>query len=424
MKSVVASATVAFAALLFAVNSSATAENIDFMLVSHCSGCAGNGCAGNGCDGACNGCAGGDSCAGGSSCTSGCCSLAGGVCGCGCGPLQRLFGGGDNSPWNIGGWLETGYYTEGNGLFNNHPDDINMDQAWLYVEREADTSNGIGLGMRMDLTYGRDAPDTQAFGGTGWDTTWNRGAGYGWAMPQLYAEIATENVSTIIGHFFTIVGYEVVTAPDNFFYSHAMTMYNSEPFTHTGVLSTFTLSDDLTAYAGWTAGWDTGFESTLSGSNFLGGLSANLLDDLTFTYILTAGNFGLRSQGFNGYSHSLVFDATLTERLNYVLQSDYLRVDGTGEDNIGINQYLFYTLNNCWALGTRIEWWQADAVTDYTYGGRSANPVDATSYYEATFGVNWRPSERMVFRPEYRYEWSPALDYEQGIFGIDWITLF
>ena len=57
---------------------------------------------------------------------------------------------------------------------------------------------------------------------------------YAWALPQAYAELADCDVSVKLGHFYTPVGYEVVTSPDNFFYSHAFTMYNSEPFTHTG----------------------------------------------------------------------------------------------------------------------------------------------------------------------------------------------
>ena len=95
------------------------------------------------------------------------------------------------------------------------------------------------FGFRADLMYGQDADDTQAFGnppGT-WDylNGFDEGAGYGWAIPQLYGEVALgEHVTVKAGHFYTLVGYEVVTAPDNFFFSHAMTMFNSEPFTHTG----------------------------------------------------------------------------------------------------------------------------------------------------------------------------------------------
>src|SRR5690606_21833194 len=122
-----------------------------------------------------------------------------------------------------------------------------------------------------------------------WDylNGWDHGY-YGWAMPQLYAEVAYGDLSVIAGHFYTLLGYEVVPATGNFFYSHAFTMYNSEAFTHTGVLATYSASDNLTLYGGWTLGWDTGFNQFGGGSSFLGGASVGITDDATITYILTA----------------------------------------------------------------------------------------------------------------------------------------
>ena len=101
---------------------------------------------------------------------------------------------------------------------------------------------GLGIPRRRDVRYGR-REDTSLRGG-GWDAdpAWDRNGGYGWAIPQLYAEVGYGDFSVKMGHFYTLVGYEVVTAPDNFFYSHALTMFNSEPFTHTGVLATFGVS--------------------------------------------------------------------------------------------------------------------------------------------------------------------------------------
>ena len=75
-------------------------------------------------------------------------------------------------------------------------------------------------------------------------------------------------MSIIAGHFYTLIGYEVVGAPGNFFYSHSYTMYNSEPFTHTGALAQYAVGDNLTTYAGWVMGWDSGFED--NGDAFLG----------------------------------------------------------------------------------------------------------------------------------------------------------
>ena len=206
------------------------------------------------------------------------------------GDARTLFGSNCDEPWvNIGGWLQAGVHTDSNGLFNSLPSDFNVHQAWLYAERVAESKNGnLGFGFRFDGMYGIDANDTQAFGNPGatWDLDprFTRNGGFGWALPQLYGEIAKGDLSVKVGHFYTLVGYEVVTAPDNFFYSHAMTMYNSEPFTHTGAVATYNVNDDTTVYGGWTAGWDSGFDFS-AGSNFIGGFSKQIDPDINLTYI-------------------------------------------------------------------------------------------------------------------------------------------
>ena len=215
------------------------------------------------------------------------------------------------------------------------------------------------------------------------------------------------DVSIIAGHFYTLIGYEVVTAPDNFFYSHAYTMFNSEPFTHTGVLATYSATDSLTLYGGWTAGWDTGFDQLGGGSNFLGGFSTSVNDDISFTYITTIGDFG--ALGDNGYSHSLVFDVALTEDLNYVFQSDYKRVGDMGDEDVGVNQYLFYTISDCLKAGTRVEWWKNDG----------------DSFYGWTSGVNVSLSDNLIVRPEIRRDWRPVGNGpDETSLGVDVILTF
>ena len=342
----------------------------------------------------------------------------------------------DEGPWtlfnfenlNVGGWFQGGYSSESNDLFNNRPDEFNLHQGYLFVEKVAEAQDGrLGFGFRFDGVYGVDGPDTQSFGNNfgnfDFSDEFNRGATYGWAIPQLYGEVAGENWSVKVGHFYTLVGYEVVTAPDNFFFSHAITQYNSEPFTHSGAVGTFNVSEKTTIYAGWTAGWDTGFDQFEDGSNFLGGFSTSVTDNSTLTYITTIGDFGAR--GSDAYGHSIVYDVAVTDNFNYVLQSDLLRVDSTGEDNVGINQYFLYDINDRLAAGVRAEWWKADSLTGYApHGGVFPAGGGSHSYYDVTVGLNIKPSQNLIIRPEYRYDWSPALGYEQGYAGIDVIALF
>jgi hypothetical protein len=376
----------------------------------------------------------GESC----SCDSGWGSCLGDCCLGDAWTLQSCLSSCDEPTHTYGGWIGIGYYNDNDRLsfekndllsFWDNPDQLNLDQAWLWAEKLADGENGTDWGYRFDMLYGVDAQKTQAFGNTGfpdargWDNDWDHGE-YGWAIPQLYAEVAYGDLSVKIGHFFTLIGYEVIPKTGNFFYSHSYTMFNSEPFTHTGALGTYTASDELTLYAGWTLGWDTGYDQFGDGSNFLGGFGAQLTDDIKYTYICTAGDLGWRG---DGYSHSNVIDVTLSENWQYVLQSDYVTTNrevfaGFEDENVGVVNYLFYTLNDCWKVGGRAEWWKSNALTE-----------EMTSFYAITGGINYQAHANLVIRPEVKYNWAPAEDaienevgeqFNQTLFGVDAIWTF
>jgi len=383
------------------------------------------GCCDDGCDlGGCDSC--------GSGCGFGC-DLGLGDCLGGCGDCclgdpYSLFG--EYRGWTAGGWMQLGYHTAANGLFNTRPDEVQLQQAWLYAERAIDTSCGFDIGGRIDYLYGTDGPNTQAFGTEprGWDNDWDNGSDYGHAIPQLYMEAGYGDMSVKVGHFYTIIGYEVVAAPDNFFYSHAYTFNNSEPFTHTGALATYNYSDDVTIYGGYVLGWD-------SGDAFLGGIALGLTEDLTVTYATVAGRFAEPwpqtapgAIATTGYMHSIVADYAVTDSLQYIFQSDLLEsdfVDDTlAKDTIGINQYLIKTINDCWAVGARFEWWQ---VADATFADGGVDH----DVYALTLGVNHRPHANVIVRPEIRWDWDEDSiagledgDDEQTTFGVDTILTF
>ena len=123
-----------------------------------------------------------------------------------------------------------------------------------------------------------------------------------------------------VGHFFTPLGYEVVPATGNFFYSHSLTRCTTASRLLTPACwVTYTANDCMTYYLGWTLGWDTGFDQFDGGSNFLGGFTREMGDNFTFTYLTTVGNLGWKSNGEFGYSHSVVAVAKLSECWEYVL---------------------------------------------------------------------------------------------------------
>lgn len=339
--------------------------------------------------------------------------------------------------WDVGGWANVGYHTASMRNFFGYPDQVQLHQGWLYAEKSIDTSNGFDIGGRLDYLYGTDAQDTQAFGtNRGWDTGWDNGQ-YGHALPQAYVEAGYGDLSVKVGHFFTIIGWEVVQATGNFFYSHSYTMYNSEPFTHTGALATYEAGESTTLWGGYVLGWDGGFDD--NGDAFLGGISQGVTDDLTLIYATTMGRFGeARFNGVEkGYMHSLIADYAVTEKLQYIIQNDVLSTtDGSGataRDTYGINQYLIYALNDNWSLGSRFEWWSVAQDSSLLFTAPESGRSDV---YALTTGVNYRPMANLVIRPEVRYDWVREGDnaplagglFEDGsdqfTFGIDSIFLF
>ncbi|WP_459557206.1 porin family protein [Lacunimicrobium album] len=319
---------------------------------------------------------------------------------------------------NIGGFTSFGYVSKPDFTFNQPGDQskLNLNQFYLYAEKVADGSKGLDWGFRFDAVYGTDGSATQSYGNR--PGTWDYQNGYdhgiyAFALPQAYAEIASGDLSVKVGHFYTLLGYEVVPATGNFFMTHAFTMYNSEAFTHTGALATYAVNDNLTVYGGWTAGWDTGFDRYLGGSSFLGGFTYGVTDSLSLTYITTFGDLGWFDQG---YTHSIVATYDATDKLQFVGQSDLVtRADGV--QNYGTNGYAFYTINDCVKLGSNFEWWQ------------NGNDDDV---YMTRLGVNIKPHANVTIRPEWRYQWNYGApngvvavdDDEASIFGIDTVITF
>lgn len=335
---------------------------------------------------------------------------------------HSLFGGygrGQGNPWNFGGWTQAGYTNNNIPLsqayndllsFNDVPDHFHLNQQWFFAERDVDRPCGWGLGGRVDVAYGTDAQKIQAFGnpnagvrgfGT-YDASLDHGE-YGWAVPQLYAEIANVNWSFKIGKWFSPAGYERIPSPENFFYTHSYTHFNSQAFSHSGILGEFNGFQDLTWYTGWAAGWDTGFDQLNQGNCYVGGFKAVLTPQTTFSLINTYGNFGWRDGGDdNSRQHSFVLVHDVSCRLQVVLQSDIIDTSNPGVsefDAVGLTNYIYYRMTENIRVGSRYEWWKADGV----------------SFNEATLGLNVCLLENLIFRPEVRRDWAPGI-------GLDEIT--
>jgi hypothetical protein len=347
--------------------------------------------------------------------------------------------------------------------FNDRNWQAQMNQLYLINEKVLDED--FGWGGRIDLLYGTDYIYTVAAGLDAFRSTpdplgltgprWGSSRYYGLAMPQLYAELGTQEMNVKFGHFYTLIGYEVVPAIGNFFYTHAYTMQYGEPFTHTGILGTWAPSDQFTLIGGITNGWDnwddglqtggpilnTNYPDYNNNASLLGAVTLASADETqAFTFAITSGNQINGSQTVGGQDYNLVGNRTMfsvvytneiNDKLTYVFQNDngwsfnanptYQNIgqqQGTAQW-YGINQYLFWNFTDNLIGGLRFEWFRDNNGTRVAYGLRDGSPGAgefAGNFWEMTWGLNYLLGSNVVIRPELRYDWySPDAGSAGGL---------
>lgn len=330
--------------------------------------------------------------------------------------------------------------------FNDRANEYEMNQLYLVMQRKLDHRKRWDWGARVDLLYGTDYVYTQAIGletrndGTNlWNGPGPResfggpggAAMYGISMPQIYAEFLTpiaHGTTIKVGHFYSIMGHESVMAPENFFYSHSYTTQYAEPFTHTGILFDYRYRPNFAIKAGIVRGWDAWEDPSVLGESvqrvgFLGGVSWQSYDERTaMDFNIYAGNeqFAFFSNELqNRTNYSLVLKREISPRLTYVFQHDLGVQQGASftftTDPFAIKEipaywytvvnYLYYKMNEKTSLGFRLEWFNDPKLSRVLQLPTSMGSTGG-NYYEATVGLNWKPFNRCVVRPELRWDWS------------------
>ncbi|MCL6441212.1 MAG: isoleucine--tRNA ligase, partial [Thermoleophilum sp.] len=141
---------------------------------------------------------------------------------------------------------------------------IDQTRGWFYTlhavstllfDRPADNGgSGWAIGGRLDMVYGTDWRFGINHGLEDRINGFNRQT-YGLVLPQMYAEIAYDDLSVKLGHFDDAMGYENVPAVLNPLYSHSYAMAFSEPLLVTGLLAQYRLNDRLSVLGGFHRGW-------------------------------------------------------------------------------------------------------------------------------------------------------------------------
>ncbi len=385
----------------------------------------------------------------------------------------------------VGGWANGGatfnpsHSTNGyNGpvTFGDRANQAQMNQLNIFLQRAVVTEGkSWDLGFRADFMFGTDAIFTQAYGNPAADVNsganlpmnsrgdWdlylccNSSRSYGIALPQAFIEMYApigNGLNVKAGHFYTPIGYESVPAPNNFFYSHAYTMQYGEPFTHTGVLTNYTVDKNVVFMSGaitgsGTGGWDGNFNRQMDNWGGIGGLTYTTDDKRSSANIAGTGSqVSSRNNAFWGM-YSVVLKHMITPKTHFILQHDHgyadnvLAPSGQGQAEwYGINTHAYYDVASDFSVGVRGEWFRdrdgfrvvnpgarVGAATNVgpdgnlhsfaLHGGGIASTSTPADFYAVTIGANWKPAKRLKIetkalqqfnvRPNIRYDRADSL---------------
>jgi hypothetical protein len=387
------------------------------------------------CDSGCNGC---------NSCCDSCCGWGwpcGGLLECLGEPCKLWEPCCDCDTTVVGGWLAQSYtanfqspqdHFNGPLTWTDRSNEYQMNELYFFAGRAANTGGcGFDWGWRTDVLYGTNYRwDTSS----GFESNWHtNGAFYGFAVPQLYGEVAVNDLSVKVGRFISPVGYYTVGTANNFFPVLPYTYQYGEPFTHTGALASYKYSDSLTLGGGVTYGWDNSdnFQNPHAGG--LATATYAIDDCRKLAYV---GVFGVEptlnaADAFSQrYLQTMVYTDQLSDDVLWVLQSDY----GTQEDFFaagnrvkwyGVNTYLYWNMTCRCQWGLNGEWFRDQGGARVgqvlpSNGSPQARGLDADrgpavgspgfdgSFYRMTFGPKY------FFTPNVYSRTAFVADYYSG----------
>lgn len=332
----------------------------------------------------------------------------------------------DDHGITVGGWIEmsttwsllddpAGDEIVGRAFDFEHADPT-LNQIGFTIIRAVDPAKPWDIGFTFEHIFGADARFTAS---NGMDFQTGDYPENQFDITQLYAEVVVpagaKNLTLKIGKWITPIGYEYVNPTLNPLYSHTY-LFGIVPFSHTGVMATYPVTETGSFSLGIARGWEQSLEDNNGCAGEIVWSWANTPND-KISYAFN-GSVGPQQDDDTAHYRTMLdfwMDYTCSDQLLLGLNLDYRYDSKNGQDGdashvYGAAGYAKYTCNKYATLVGRLEWFNDTSRLD----GFDCN------IFAATFGVNITPfpddalGQFLKIRPEIRYDYATEDLFDGG----------
>jgi hypothetical protein len=280
-------------------------------------------------------------------------------------------------------------------VFDHEAESFQLDLAQVVFAKAPEK----GVGFKVKLSAGETAKLIHSAG--------LGEAGDEFDITEAFIDYTFDNSLKLrFGKYVTMHGAEVIEALDNMNYSRGFLFNYAIPFTHTGFMASYPVSEKFSLSAHLVNGWDN-TEDNNDGKTVGLVVGVAPVDLLSMTFNLMYGP----EQPDNDSDNRFLFDWVATvkpmDKLTLMVNTDYATEenavdtngDGIADDDAqwyGVAGYAKYDLSDMLSLAVRGEYFNDDD------GVRTGTEQELK---EITFTPEIR-LKGLVIRPEYRHDWS------------------
>ncbi len=165
---------------------------------------------------------------------------------------------------DYGGNISSSHLKGGNApaAYDYNPNNVQLDQAVLYVERTPDTvqTDHVDWGFRASAIYGENYRYTTSYGVASYQLLKHNNF-VGYDFPMVYGELwvpkIMEGLMIRVGRYISLPDIEAQLAPNNYMYTHSIT-YTLDNYTNEGIQTTLAVTKQFMLQVGLAMGTEEG----------------------------------------------------------------------------------------------------------------------------------------------------------------------